>query len=170
MEPGSAMNHIILIGLPGSGKTTVGRLLAQRLGLPFADSDEALERDLGCTIPEIFAQRGEGFFRDEEARTLRMLCAQTRQVIATGGGAVLREENRALLRRSGRVIFLDRAPCDIAVGLDAAGRPLLQHNTLEELAAQRRQFYLDCAHVTIREGRALEAAECIMALERKETR
>mgnify|MGYP003228502247 CR=1 FL=1 len=79
--------HLILIGLPGSGKTTVGRLAAERLGLPFADCDTLIQRETGMTIPAIFAERGEPYFRAVESRILAALCGGPAQVIATGGGA-----------------------------------------------------------------------------------
>ena len=150
------MKHLILIGLPGSGKTTVGRLLAERLGWPFADSDAALCERLKSNIPAIFAQKGEVYFRAQERQTLQELCALSPRVIATGGGAVLSQENRDLLRASGLVIFLDRAPQEIAVS--AAGRPLLQRHSVQELSHQRRAWYRACAHVSVRAQSAEEAA------------
>lgn len=97
--------HLILIGLPGSGKTTVGRLAAERLGLPFADCDTLIQRETGMTIPAIFAERGEPYFRAVESRILAALCGGPAQVIATGGGAVVAEENRRLLKSSRRWCF-----------------------------------------------------------------
>ena len=94
---------IILIGLPGSGKSTVGRLLARRLQLPFVDSDHAIEQRLGCSIREFFEREGEARFRDEEQALIDELTQSAPCVLSTGGGAVLRPVNRQCLRGRGRV-------------------------------------------------------------------
>ena len=129
------MGDLILIGLPASGKTTTGRTLAQRLDMPFFDCDEAIEATAGCSVSDIFARRKEG-------------C-----VIATGGGAVLREDNRLLLRCSGTVFWLDRPLADIMSTDFQTGRPLLTagREALERLAAERRALYAACAHHRIAE-------------------
>lgn len=98
--------RIILIGYRGSGKTTIGRLLAGRLKTPFIDADEHLESQAGKTIREIFATEGEPSFRDRESAVLRELTQGGVRVLATGGGVVLREENRERIRESGFVVWL----------------------------------------------------------------
>lgn len=103
-------HNIILVGYRGTGKTTVGRLLAQRLGRPFADADDRIEAVAGRSVADIFAAEGEAGFRDREAAALAELCAQSGCVIATGGGAVLREANRRLLAASGFVVWLTASP------------------------------------------------------------
>lgn len=118
------MKKLILIGLPGSGKTTVGGLLARQLGLPFRDCDPQVERLAGRTVAQLFSC-GEECFRRWETAALQALCAGEDCVLATGGGAVLRPENRALLRRSGVVFWLDRPVADIERTLERANRPLL---------------------------------------------
>ena len=102
--------RIILIGMPASGKTTIGAALSRALSVPLYDADALTEQTVGCSIPEIFAAEGEAAFRALERRTLEALCTETETpcVIATGGGAVLTEQNRELLRRSGTVFWLDR--------------------------------------------------------------
>ena len=158
---------LILIGLPGSGKTTVGGLLAERLGLPFADCDDLIQQAAGMTIPAIFAEKGEPWFRALESRLLAELCAGPRQVIATGGGAVVAEGNRKLLKSSGFVVFLDRDIRDIALCVGNRERPLLRTHTLAQLAEQRRSWYLDCADAAVHDGTAEQLAEQIAELWRK---
>ena len=119
------MRNLIFVGLPGSGKSTVGRLCAKALNLPFVDADKFLEQREGRSVADIFASSGEGYFRDLESRVLTDLCRREGIVLATGGGAVLRRENRRLLRDGGLVIFLDRSPWAIRRTLRRQGRPLL---------------------------------------------
>ena len=142
------MGDLILIGLPASGKTTVGCQLAQRLDMPFFDCDEAIEAAAGCSVSDIFACRGETYFRELEHQTLEELCRKEGCVIATGGGAVLRADNRLLLQRSGTVFWLDRPLVDIMSTDFQTGRPLLTagRKALERLAAERRVLYAACAH------------------------
>jgi shikimate kinase len=152
---------ILLIGPRGSGKTTVGRALAARLGWAFADADEHVEAAAGQTIAAIFAAEGEAGFRDREAAALAELCGHTDHVVATGGGAVLRPANRELLRRSGFVVWLDVTPEVAWARLQAdpttaARRPnLTAAGGLEEvrtLIAARGPLYRQTAHVVIPAG------------------
>ncbi len=147
------MGDLILIGLPASGKTTVGRQLARRLDMPFFDCDEAIGAAAGCSVSDIFARYGESYFRQLEHRTLEELCRKEGCVIATGGGAVLREDNRLLLQRSGTVFWLDRPLADIMSTDFQTGRPLLTagRKALDRLAAERRALYAACAHYRIAE-------------------
>ena len=149
------MSRLILIGLPGSCKTTLGRMAAQALALPFYDCDDRVSRAAGMTIPDIFAHRGEPYFRALEREALQALCRRERCVSATGGGGVLLPENRALLRRSGTVLWLDRDVERILQTTDfSAGRPLLGQGApaLKRLAAERRELYDACAHHRIPDG------------------
>src|SRR3954468_14139157 len=98
------MRSLLLVGLPGSGKSTVGRGLARRVGLPFIDSDHAIEQRLGCSIREYFAREGEAAFRDIEQQVLAEISGGATCVLATGGGAVLRQANREILRAAGHVV------------------------------------------------------------------
>lgn len=147
------MGDLILIGLPASGKTTVGRQLARRLDMPFFDCDEAIGAAAGCSVSDIFARYDESYFRQLEHRTLETLCRKEGCVIATGGGAVLREDNRLLLRCSGTVFWLDRPLADIMSTDFQTGRPLLTagRKALDRLAAERRALYAACAHYRIAE-------------------
>ena len=105
---GSKQN-IVLIGMPGCGKSTVGKRLAEALGMFFVDSDEEIVRREGKSIPSLFAEVGESGFRDIEEQVIRTLAARQSTVIATGGGAILREENLRFLRENGRIYFIDRS-------------------------------------------------------------
>ncbi|HIU42710.1 MAG TPA: shikimate kinase [Candidatus Ventrousia excrementavium] len=129
--------NIALIGMPGCGKTTVGRALADLLGRPFYDADEQIEARAGRKIPDIFAQDGEAAFRKLETEVLAELSRQSGAVIATGGGVVTREENRDLLRQNSTVVWLQR---DLH-SLPLAGRPVSQSRPLNELAAERMPLY-----------------------------
>lgn len=164
------MHNLILIGLPASGKTSVGRVLARRLDMPFYDCDQAIEDAQGQSVSAIFSQHGELFFRDAESRMLEELCRRERCVIATGGGAVLRQENRLLLRRSGTVFWLDRPLKDIMSTNFQAGRPLLTEgqDALARLAAERRALYGACAHHRIPEPLLEKAAADIETIWRGE--
>jgi shikimate kinase len=140
--------RIFLIGFMGTGKTTVGHRLAERLGWSLHDSDEEIVRREGRTISEIFAAEGEPYFRQRESEMLAELSARDRAVITTGGGAVLAESNRDLLRRSGLVVALEATVDEIVRRVSAdENRPLLQaeaserRQRVEQLMAARKGLY-----------------------------
>lgn len=147
--------HLALVGLPGSGKSTIGRQVARQGGWTFVDADHAIEEQLGCTIRDYFAQHGEAAFRDVEAQVLAALLQAPRAtVIATGGGAVLRAENRAALRAGSTVFYLQAAPEDIARRLRGdTVRPLMQGvdalPRLQELLKVRGPLYREVAHYVL---------------------
>ena len=124
--------NLVLIGMPGSGKSAVGKILTKTTGKPLADTDQLIVEKAGKSIPEIFREDGEPAFRDLESEIIRELSLQGGQVISTGGGAVLRPENVTLLRQNGRLFWLDRAP-DSLVPTD--DRPLA------DTAAKMKQLY-----------------------------
>lgn len=146
------------MGLPGSGKTTIGRQLARRWALPFVDSDHVIEQQLGCSIRTFFEREGEDSFRDLEQQVIADLTLQHDGVIATGGGAVLRPTNRQHMRERGQVIYLRSSPEDVfrRVRHDTA-RPLLQVDDplkrLRALFEARDPLYRDAAHFVIETGR-----------------
>lgn len=138
----SQQRSIVLIGMPGSGKSTVGRLLAQRLNKPFIDTDALIEAKTGRKIPDIFAQDGESAFRDIEQQVIADCCQTGGHVIATGGGAVLREENRCNLRMNAQVVWLQRP----LSALPFHGRPLSTgFDAIESMYALREPLYRACA-------------------------
>lgn len=118
------MKNIILIGMPGSGKSTVGAILSKRLQLSFVDTDAMVVKAAGRAIADIFAQDGEEAFRDLESEAARQAGAMEGAVIATGGGIIKRPENMRALSQNGIVFFLDRPPEEIA-GDDHSARPLI---------------------------------------------
>jgi shikimate kinase len=150
------MPLLFLIGYRGSGKTTVGRIIADRLGWAFVDADALLEERFNQTISDIFAAEGESGFRDKESAILAELCQRTDTVIATGGGIVLREENRRLLK-TGFVAWLTTDPATLLARIQAdattAGRrPNLAGGGLaevEQLLAVREPLYRACADVAV---------------------
>jgi len=153
------LKSIALIGLPGSGKTTIGKLLARQLGLPFVDLDHEIEADIGSTIRDFFEAHGEAAFRDVEARVLRRLVQQPPSILSTGGGIVLRAENRECLRDACRVVYLRASAEDLFRRLrHDRKRPLLQVadplQKLRELQAERGPLYAEVAHLSVEAGTA----------------
>lgn len=149
---------IVLVGLPGSGKSTVGRQLARRLAIPFVDSDQVIEQRLGCSIREFFEREGEARFRDIEQDTLDDLTRGPDVVLSTGGGSCMREATRAFLHERGQVIYLRSVPEDIYRRIKHdCGRPLLlvadPLQRLRELYEARDPQYRECAHYVIETGR-----------------
>ncbi len=149
---------VSLIGLPGSGKSTIGRQLARRLQLPFFDSDSVIERQLGCSIREYFESEGEDRFRDVEESVIDQLCKNQRGVLSTGGGVILRRANRQRLQECCQVVYLNSSPDELLRRLrHDVNRPLLQVADplarLRELHALRDPLYREAAHFTIETGR-----------------
>ncbi len=147
--------NIILIGPMGSGKSTIGQLLANRLGRPFHDSDHYIEERTGVDIARIFDIEGEPGFRDRESRALSDLLQLQDIVLATGGGSVLREENRRLLKERGYIVFLDTSVGQQMERLrHDKKRPLLQtenpRERLEKLFEERHPIYLELADLHLR--------------------
>ena len=166
-----AAPNLVLVGPMGAGKSSIGRRLAGRLGLRFVDADRAIEDATGATVPVIFECEGEAGFRAREQALLAELCAGHGQLIATGGGAVLDERNRAVLRERGFVVYL-------RVGIEQQLRRLARDRTrpllagadrrerLQQLAAQRGPLYdaiadltFDCDRLTVADAVARLATE-----------
>ena len=157
----SQMENIVLIGMPGCGKSTVAQLLSQELQRPVIDADEEITKAAGCSIPEIFAQGGEEAFRKLETQVLQSLGKESGKIIATGGGCVTREENYPLLHRNGKIIWLtrrlDKLPTD--------GRPLSQITKMETMYEIRKPMYQRFAdHIVSNDGPVLETVAAIRRL------
>lgn len=149
--------RLLLVGMMGAGKSTVARMAADRLGWDCADTDEEVARAAGMSVPELFAVRGEKFFRVEESRALRAVLARADPlVVSVGGGAVLDAANRALLRGTATVVWLRAALDTLAVRVgDGSGRPLLAggngdpHAALRRIDAERRALYLEVSAAAV---------------------
>ena len=164
---------IVLVGPMGAGKTTLGRSLAARLGLGFADVDARVEAEAGQPIPAIFAGEGEAGFRRREARALAALLAGPPAVVATGGGAVLDPGNRAAMRAAGTVVYLAVDPAiQLARLRGDTGRPLLRAGdgdparTLADLQARREPLYREAAHLVFDAGALAPDAAAIALADR----
>ena len=148
----SPAGNVYLIGPMGSGKTTIGQRVAERLGLEFFDCDRELEEQTGASVSLIFDVEGEAGFRERETRMLEQLTERRGVLVATGGGAVLRKENRELLRRSGLVVYMSTSVTQQLRRLNRdRTRPLLQSGDrkakLARLAQQRNPLYEDLADI-----------------------
>jgi len=146
--------NIILVGFMGTGKSTIGRSLSQTLSYPVIDTDQLIEKQQGRSIPEIFEEEGEDAFRDMETALLRSLLNQSGHIISTGGGIIIREENRQLLRKMGYVIWLVASPEEIHNRTSRTNnRPLLNNEdpaeTIRKLLETRIPLYKECAHLAI---------------------
>lgn len=157
--------NLILVGMMGSGKTTMGRALARHLGKAFVDSDEEIQQRTGVMIPHIFDIEGEAGFRQRETAAIRDLAGRDNMVLATGGGAVLAEQNRAMLQQNGIVIYLKASVHDLWQRTrHDRNRPLLQtadpHARLMELLQQRDPLYRQVADIVIQSGK--QSAQALM--------
>lgn len=147
--------NLILIGMPGCGKSNIGRRLAERMNRPLIDTDAEIEKLAGKSIPEIFANDGETHFRNLEAEVLSAFCKGHGQVITTGGGAILRAENRQMMHGNGRVCLIER-PLHL---LARDGRPLsLGDGAIEKLWQQRKDIYQATCDYTITNNADMDAA------------
>ena len=156
--PVNPAERIALVSMPGGGKSTVGRQLARRLNRDFVDADTVIENRLGCSIRAYFEREGEDRFRDVEQQVIAELAAGPTPLLATGGGVVLRESNRAVLHENFTVLYLRSTPEDLFRRLrHDSKRPLLQvHDPLarlRDLYATRDPLYRQTAHFVIETGR-----------------
>ncbi len=158
------LRNVVLVGFMGSGKTTVGRALAALTGWALADTDDEIVQNAnGATIPELFARHGEAAFRDREAHAVQTVCTRENQIIATGGGAILRPENVEALQNAGRVVWLTARPEVVVLRVQAARheRPILATGANTDggetsllthvltLLGQRGPLYQAAAHLIV---------------------
>ncbi|MAE67360.1 MAG: shikimate kinase [Phycisphaeraceae bacterium] len=149
--------NIVLIGYRASGKTTVGRLLAARLGWPLRDVDRGIEAKCDLTIKDIFEQKGEPFYRDVESQVVVEMCAEDRSVISFGGGTIMRPANQEHARRDALVVYLQAAPGELWRRIQAdpdseLNRPNLSRGGFEEVVEmleKREPTYIACADLTL---------------------
>ncbi len=154
------LHNIVLIGMPGSGKSTIGKKLSKSLRMPFLDTDSLVEKSLSMTISDIFSQHGEPFFRDIETKCVKNVSLMQNTIISTGGGVILREENMESLINNGLVIFLDRNPHEIIKSANLKGRPLLtgEKDKFFALYNERIQLYKKFAMYTVKDVKSVKQA------------
>jgi shikimate kinase len=184
MTGGAVFPGIVLVGFMGSGKSSVGRVLARRFGAPFVDVDERIERAAGCTIRELFAMEGEPAFREREKDALRAAVSVKGCVVATGGGAFADEGNRALLRSYAPVVYLEAGVETLLARLSGEAdpvtgdpvRPLLRggdrEKVVRDLLARRVPGYREADFTVRTDGRTMEEVAGMVAgwIERMEGR
>ena len=153
------MKNIVLIGMMGCGKSTIGKLLAERLGRELVDTDALIEAREGRSIPDIFAQEGEGYFRDQELGVSEELARRRDLIIACGGGLPLKSDCIGSLKYSSTVVWLRRDPAQTYDAMDTAGRPLAQQGREAFLArfAQREPIYRQWADLIVEDFSSPEA-------------
>ena len=152
--------HIFIIGMPGSGKSSLGRRVANNLRLPYVDMDQRITQSLGCTTQEIFDRYGEQAFRNAETNMLIQLTREEPGIISTGGGTVLRENNRAIMRNHGVIVLIDRPLEDIMSDIKLDRRPLLAQKGLgevERLYHERIDIYRSVADAVLDNGHGYHA-------------
>lgn len=167
------IKNIVLIGLMGSGKTTVGKLLAEKTGMKFVDTDELIVQKAGKSIKQIFADEGELFFRDLESEVIEEVSLQENTIISTGGGAVLRDENTENLQKNGILFYLYAPAEELYERIkNDKERPLINTSnpveTLKKIQASREMFYERADYKIHTSGKTLETTvkETITLLER----
>ena len=157
------VRNIVLIGMPGCGKSTVGKILAEKLGRTFIDTDEEFAKKEGMLAGEYIEKYGEVAFRDAESCVVKEFCKEKSLVIATGGGSILREENRDAMMQNSLIVYLDRDLCKLATD----GRPLSKNmDRLQKLYEIRQPIYVNLAdiHLKVEEGNVEDLAEAILDL------
>lgn len=167
MKGNRMVKNIILIGIMGCGKTTVGKAVAERLKLTYVDLDQYIESNWG-SIPTLF-EKGEEYFRDIESKAVNAVSQMDGAVIATGGGVIKREENIAALKKKGILFFLDRHLEDILSDIETSGRPLLKDgkDRLKELFYERYSLYVKSCDIHVQGAKTPEEAVCMVISEWK---
>ena len=143
--------NIYLIGMPGCGKSTIGKATAEKTGLPFIDADNIITEKQKMSINDIFAKHGEEYFRNLETEALRSVSTAENAIIATGGGAVLRQENIDIMKKTGKLIYINTPVETILSQADFSSRPLLKDNAakIHALYDTRHPIYTSCADIVL---------------------
>ena len=152
--------HVYIIGMPGSGKSSLGRRVASNLGLPFIDTDQRIEQSVGCSTSDIFAHYGEQAFRNAETNMLIELSREQGSIVSTGGGLVMRDVNREIMRNTGVIVLLDRPLEEIMGDIKLNRRPLLAQKGLgevERLYHERIELYRKAADATLDNSHGYQA-------------
>ncbi|MBE5803621.1 MAG: shikimate kinase [Clostridiales bacterium] len=152
--------HVFLIGMPGCGKSSLGKRVAGNLRVPYVDMDQRISETVGCTVSEMFDRYGEQAFRNAETNTLIQLTRETPSMISTGGGTVLRENNRAIMRNHGVIVLIDRPLEEIMSDIKLDRRPLLAQKGLgevERLYHERIEIYRSVADFVMDNGNGYHA-------------
>ena len=147
--------HIFIIGMPGSGKSSLGKKVAANLGLPYVDTDQRIEQAFGCPTSQIFERYGEQAFRNAETNVLIQLTREPASIVSTGGGMVLREHNREIMRNHGVIVLVDRPLEEIMGDIKLNRRPLLAQKGLpevERLYWERIDVYRSIADAVLDNG------------------
>ena len=147
--------HVFIHGMPGSGKSSLGRKVASNLGIPYVDTDQRIEQAAGCPTTQIFEQYGEQAFRNAETNVLIQLTRETPSIVSTGGGMIMREVNRAIMRNHGVIVLIDRPLEEIRGDIKLNRRPLLAKKGLGELDRlyeQRIDVYREVADAVLDNG------------------
>ncbi len=147
--------HIFIIGMPGCGKSSLGRKVASNLGLPYVDTDQRIEQAVGCPTTQIFERYGEQAFRNAETNVLIQLSREPGSIVSTGGGMVLRDVNRAIMRNHGIILLVDRPLEEIMGDIKLDRRPLLKKKGLgevERLYNERIGIYRQVADAVLDNG------------------
>lgn len=131
--------HLFIIGMPGCGKSSLGKRVARQLRIPYVDTDQRISDGVGCTIPQLFERYGEQAFRNAETNVLIQLTREQPSLVSTGGGTIMREENRAIMRSSGVILLIDRPLEDILSDIKLDRRPLLAQKGLGEVERLYRE-------------------------------
>ena len=153
------MNNIYLIGMPGCGKSTIGKIISKRLKLKHIDADEYLENKYSQTIPNIFSLYGEDDFRKKESIVIEELSKMNNLLVSTGGGVVVKDRNKEIMKNSGAVVFIDTTPDNILKNSSLSGRPLLNDkNRIYEIYKSRINLYKDFADIVIDNNSSIDTA------------
>ena len=157
--------HIFLIGMPGCGKSSLGKRVAGNLGVPYVDTDSRIEQILGCPTTDIFARYGEQAFRNAETNILAHLTREPGSIVSTGGGMVLRENNREIMRNHGLIVLIDRPLEDILSDIKLDRRPTLRDGGLAEVERvykERLPVYRELADITLKNDQGYHMAVYIL--------